>query len=326
MRLQHIVYPDVYCIPLWLGASCHYLANGTRVPRNKYDFIFSELNGSVGELQYLADVIDAHRERVIVLPGPPEVFLANANEAAQRLARDILRTTRHVLAYSNHVASFADSLAEAHVAKTIPWPFDYASTLHFVKQRKASSEDHIHILMGAPLRFKGIAENAPDLLEECIAQALAEMPESKRMRFKFHGFVYTNEDKAIWHKTQFGRRIGAVLEPKRSYTSFLRFVGKCDAVLQLSRFGILGRLTFVAGALGKPGIFSTNVELNKRLYPFGQVNDPYDKALRGNVRELLHGLVRGNGDARFLPDDDAARSVGDYYENAAKVRELLRRS
>jgi hypothetical protein len=221
------------------------------------------------------------------------------------------------------VASFADSLAEADVAKTIPWPFDYAGTLRLGRQRKAGAEGHIDVLIGAPLRFEGIAENGPHYLEECIAHALGGMNPSARAQFRFHAFVYTRRDKALWLRTRFGERIGVAPEPKRSYARFLRFVGYCDAVVQLSRFGILGRLTFVAAALGKPGIFSTNVELNRRLYPQGQVNGPYDKALREDVGELLAGLARRRVDARFLPDDGAARSVGDYGENAARVRRLL---
>lgn len=326
MRLQRILYPDVYCIPFWLGSKCDFLPNGARITPNKYDFIFSELNGSVEQLQYLFNLVEAYRERVVVLPGPPEVFLSNANNTGRSLAKRILRGAGHVWAYSDYVASFANSLAVGEVAKVIPWPFDYEATRRLCQKRKIKSRAHLNVMIGAPLRFGGIADNEPHFLEKCLVDALAQISGTDRKRFKFHGFVYTGEDKDTWHKTQFGKSIGAVLEPRMSYKNFLRFVGNCDAVIQLSRFGILGRITYISAALGTPGIFTDNVELNHRLYSNSLVRTPSDEKLRCLVRDLLFGLLGFQSLDRFLPNSDAAREVGNFTKNALKVRNYLFRS
>ena len=58
-----------------------------------------------------------------------------------------------------------------------------------------------------------------------------------------------------------------MLEGKRGYRSFLRFLGECDGVINLTAGNILGRITFLTAALGRPGIFSDNSQLNAQLYP-----------------------------------------------------------
>ena len=135
--------------------------------------------------------------------------------------------------------------------------------------------------------------------------------------------VYTQEDETAWRQTGFGSRIGAMLEPRKDYVQFLRFLGNCDAVLTLPRFGVLGRITFIAAALGKPGIFTENVELSRRLYPHSLVESAIDEQLRDRVRDLLFGLLDLGPLEPFLPDIPAAQEVGDFAGNAAKVRELL---
>jgi hypothetical protein len=323
MRLRGILYPDVYCIPFWINARCHFLANGARIAANHYDFIFSELNAGEGQLQYLADIIKSYSGKTVVLPGPPEIFLSYSNEPARRLARQVLREAGHVWAYSEKIADFADSLAGAKVSRLIPWPFDYATTFRVGQKRVADSHGIFRVLIGAPLRFGGIAENAPRFLEECLIHALEEIPHSDRRRFRFHAFVFTDEDRSLWYKTQFGKQIGAVLEHRRSYTKFLRFVGTCDAVIQLSRFGVLGRMTFIAAALGKPGIFTDNVELNQRLYPNSLLRGPSDERLQGLVRDLVLGLLGLRPVDRFVPDTHATEEAGNFKGNAEKVRAYL---
>ncbi len=323
MRLRRITYPDVYSIPPWLGWRCQFLGNGGRVPPGRYDLIFSELNGSVSQLQYLADLVDAHRDKVVVLPGPAEIFLSNANDIGRGMARHILREAGHVLAYSPQVRSFADGLAEADVAKVVPWPFDYRSIRRIGPATPGRSRRKIRVLIGIPLRFHGLANNRPELLERCLADAMKELSAAERGRFSFHGFVYTREDRQRWKSTGFGRALDAILERSKSYKGFVRFVAGCDAVINLSAVSVLGRNTFISAALGKPGIFSDNVDLNKRLYPGALVRHSADEALRTKVHDLLHGLLRGAPDRKFLPDEGAVRSIGDYSRNAAVVRTLL---
>jgi hypothetical protein len=323
MKANGVMYPDVYCIPLWLRGRCCYLRNGDRVDPDKYDLMFSELNGSDAQLECLLHIAKVFRERTVVLPGPPEIFIAYASKAGWRIAGEILRNSGHVWAFSKDVASFANHLAEANVARVIPWPFNYTSTVRIARNTGPVFTDINHVLIGCPMRFTGIAENSPHFLERCIRDVISEMPQYERRRFRFHGFVYTDEDKHAWRERQFGSEIGAVLEHRKSFTKFLKFMGKFAAVIHLSRFGILGRITFIAAALGKPGIFTKNVELNQCLYPRSLVQDPTDPQLGKFVRSLLFGLLGYESLDLFMPNTTAAKEVGNFAGNAAKVRAYL---
>jgi hypothetical protein len=323
MWAQRIVYPDVFCIPYWLGWKCDFIRIGARFNPDNYDFILSELNAGVGHLDYLRELIKVNPGKIIILPGPQEIFESNATKVAQGLATWILRRAGHVWAYSEAAANFADECAQAPVAKVIPWPFDYAETRRRGRPRRNRRPETIRILLGVPLRFVGIAANAPPFLEQCFAEALAALPPAARNRFQFYAMVYTQEDETAWRQTGFGQRLEVVLEPRKNYVHFLRFLGNCDAVLTLPRFSVLGRITFLAAALGKPGIFTENVELSRRLYPRSLVESATDEQLRDRVRDLLFGLLDLGPLEPFLPDIPAAQEVGDFAGNAAKVRELL---
>ena len=71
----------------------------------------------------------------------------------------------------------------------------------------------------------------------------------------------------------------------------MRFLGECDGVINLTAGSILGRITFLAAALGRPGIFSDNSQLNARLYP-GSGVAMFDTV---RLRELVGGHVAGAG-------------------------------
>jgi hypothetical protein len=321
MRWQGLVYPDAYFIPVWLGAgNVDFLALGHKVDAGRYDYIFTELHAGEGQLQYPLDLMFSDPGKMVVITGPPEVFQAYANAEARRLARRLLRGAGQVWAYSPETAAFADELAEAAVARVIPWSFDYAVTRR-LGEKGATIRPKIRVLLGVPLRFQGIAQNDPHFLENCVADALALMPPADRQRFRFFGMVYTREDEQAWRRSNFGKQFGAVLAPKRLYSRFLRFLGSCDAVFTLPRFGVLGRIAFLAAALGKPGIFTSNVELHRRLYPGGLVAHATDANLRWLVKDLLLGLAGQDSVARFLPDHEAARKIGDFAANAAWIRE-----
>jgi hypothetical protein len=323
MRWQGLVYPDAYFIPVWLGArKVDYLAPGQKVDARGYDFIFTELHAGVGQLQYPLDLMAIDPGKLVVITGPPEVFQAYANEEAHRLARQLLRGAGQVWAYSPETAIFANELAEAAVARVIPWSFDYAATRR-LGEKGAGKSPKIRVLLGVPLRFQGIAQNDPQFLEDCVAEALAFMSPADRQRFQFYGMVYTREDERAWRRSGFGKQFGAILAPKRFYPKFLRFLGSCAAVLTLPRFSVLGRIAFLAAALEKPGIFTSNVELHRRLYPGSLVTHSTDENLRLLVRELLQGLAGQGSLERFLPDNEATRKIGDFNTNASCLRETL---
>ena len=188
---------------------------------------------------------------------------------------------------------------------------------------KAGKPGKIRVLLGVPLRFQGIAANEPYYLEACVAEALALMSPAERQRFQFLGMVYNRMDEQVWRQSGFGKEIGVILEPKRLYPWFLRFLGSCDAVLTLPRFTVLGRIAFLAAALGKPGIFTSNVELHRRLYPGSLVTNSTDRNLRRLVQELLLGLLNRNSLTRFQPDIRTAQEIGDFAANAASMRRML---
>lgn len=325
MRWQGQVYPDAAFIPVWLGASkVDFLALGQKIDLGRYSHIFTELHAGVNQLQYPVSLMRKDPGKMLVITGPPEVFQAYANEEAHCLARELLQGAGQVWAYSPETATFADELAGKEVARVIPWPFDYEATRRLGRPGPPPPpQGPIRVLLGVPLRFTGIAANEPHLLAGWVAEALAGMTAAQRRRFQFFGMVYTREDQAAWEKTGFGREIGAVLARKRIFSRFLRFLGSCDAVLTLPRFSVLGRIAFLAAALGKPGIFTDNVELHRRLYPGSLAKSSADEALRPLVQELLRGLMGQDSLEQFRPDDAAAREIGDFAGNASRLRQLL---
>lgn len=325
MRWQGLVYPDAAFLPVWLGAGkVDFLALGQKIDPKKYTYIFTELHAGVSQLRYPLNVAAEDPGKLVVITGPPEVFRAYANEEATRLARQLLQTAGQVWAYSPATANFADELAGEEVARVIPWSFDYATTRRLGLDRPSNAAaGKIRVLLGVPLRFTGIAANDPHLLEDWAAEALAGMRPATRRRFQFFGMVYSREDRLAWKQSGFGRRIGAVPVAKKLYPPFLRFLGSCDAVLTLPRFSVLGRIAFLAAALGKPGIFTSNVELHQRLYPHSLVEGAADPQLRHRVRELLQGLAGEGSLEAFRPQDAAAREIGDAAANAARLLHIL---
>ena len=323
MRLEGITYPDVYCFPFWLGYRCHFLRNGEKISGKKYDYILSELNSSAEQLEYLLALVRACPDKTIVFPGPPEIFLSRADSDKMALAREILATAEHVWAYSEGVAQFADRCAGTSVARIIPWPFDYCEVrrLGGIQRRDG---DYFDILIGAPLRFAGIACNAPEHLEESIASALDGMAETDRKKFRFYAFVYADEDRHHWRSSNFGKRVGITLLPRMGYARFLKFLNRCAGVIQLLSVSALGRITYASAALGKPGIFSAGIGLSRRLYPNSLVSSPTDADLNGKVGLLLNGVLGGQIDPGFLPDAAAARAVGDFERNAEIVSGIMR--
>jgi len=324
MRLQRVVYPDAYFIPAWLGGRVKFIPLGKRTNPDRYARLFSELHAGIRQLEHPLALMERDPWKMILIIGPPEIFKSYASPEAWELARRLLQEAGQVWAYCQQAADFANELAGGAVARVIPWPFDYETT-HRIGFGSPGSNDRrlIKVLIGVPLQFVGIAANEPAFLEDCLAAALTALPIGDRERFQFFGMVYTKDDALAWRQSGFGKKIGVTLEPKKLYTTFLRFVGDCDAVITLPRFSVLGRIAFVAAALDKPGIFTANVELHRRLYPHSLVASSIDPSLKESVRDLLSGLACGQPPARFLPDAAAAREVGDLTNNGALLRRLL---
>jgi hypothetical protein len=320
-----LLYPDAYFLPLWLGTKqLDFLALGQRIDVRHYDYIFTELNAEMEQLNYPLALMELDPRKIVVIPGPPELFPLNASPEAFAYARRLLSGAGQVWAYAPEVATFANEVAQDEVARVIPWSFDYTGTRHLGLPKRSSSEK-IRIVLGVPLRFEGIAANNPQFLEECVAGALAELSIADRKRFQFFGMVYTRQDEQAWRGSGFGKKIGVALEPKKLYHRFVRFVGSCDAVINLPRFGVLGRIAFLCAALGKPGIFTDNVALHRRLYPHNLVTSCSDERLGELMKELLFGFLREESLTSFQPDEQAARLVGDFERNASIVKQMLER-
>lgn len=324
MRLQGILYPDAYFIPDWLGGRVKFIPLGKKVKPKRYARIFSELHAGAGQLEYPLTLMERDPQKMILLMGPPEIFKSYASPEAWKLVRRLLQETGQVWAYCQQTADFANELAGGEVATVIPWPFDYETTRRLGLQDRRPAVPHsIKVLIGVPLRFVGIAANAPAFLEDCLAGALETLPPTDRKRFHFFGMVYTKDDALAWRQSGFGRKIDVTLEPKKFYIPFLRFLGDCDAVITLPRFTVLGRIAFLAAALGKPGIFTANVDLHRRLYPHSLVASSTASELKESVRDLLTELAGDQMAARFLPDAAAARDVGNFAHNRTVMQRLL---
>jgi hypothetical protein len=102
----------------------------------------------------------------------------------------------------------------------------------------------------------------------------------------------------------------------------VRFLGECAGVINLTSGSILGRITFLSAALGRPGIFTNNIPLNERLYPGSGVAMFDTVRLRDLVSAMLCGLD-GTLDKRLLPSASAVAEIGDFQANQARLREIF---
>jgi hypothetical protein len=314
-RLSGAATPDVYALPRFLGDRCSFLRSGGSISASAFDLIFCELNGGETQLEYLDSLVSAQSPPVAVVPGPPEIICSRLTDHKLRLVRRILLNARFVLAYSDAIASFYDGLIALPRSHVIPWPFDYDATRRLAGTTTNTAET-IKIVLNVPLRFGGWARNYPFVLKAALTDALAPLSPEERQRFSFHSFVYADEDREAFTRSGFAEGLQVTLEPQRLYASFVRFLASSDAVVNLTASSVLGRITFLAAALDKPGLFTANAEINSRLYPGSAVSLLAPTALREALAALLSGLVRRDVPARFMPDSIATRSTGDFRANA----------
>ena len=135
--------------------------------------------------------------------------------------------------------------------------------------------------------------------------------------------VLKDRDRDRFNSTRFDHGLSIVVEGQRPYGAFVRFLASCDAVVNITASSVLGRVTFLAAALGKPGLFSDNAHLNGELYPSATVPLLQPALLRDALSALIQGLLAGQAPPAFMPDDAAARRRGDFAANAVIFRRLV---
>ena len=330
MRLEGIIYPDVYCLALMLADKFDFLLEGEKFPAGKYDLIMAELQASESQLGYLQSLIEAGTAPVAVVAGPPAILSRELTDAKLRAVKRILRASRYLWAYSPELKTFCDGLIGQERAALIPWPYDFEATRKLSARRRdtnpsASSGQALghRILVQVPMAFHDVVQNHPFVLKAVLQDVWQELPRESRERITFHTVIYNEADRARYHASHFADGLPFVLEGKRGYRAFVRFLAGCDGVINLTAGSILGRITFLAAALGRPGIFSDNSRLNATLYPNSCVAMFDTVRLRELVRAMLVGIVNGAPDGRLLPSEGAARGVGNYEANCARLRDLL---
>lgn len=327
MRLEGVIYPDVYCLALMLSDKFDFLLEDERIPAGKYDFIFAELGASESQLRYVESLVNAGDPPVAVIPGPPAILSRELTDAKLVRVKRILCGARQVWAYSAELQTFCDGLIGQARAIVIPWPFDLATTQRLARSSRSDSGRH-KILVQAPMSFHDIVQNHPFVLKGVLLDVWQELPSALREKITFHTFTYNSTDAEKYKSSEFAKGLPFVLEGKRGYRSFLRFLRECDGVINLTAGSILGRITFLAAALGRPGIFSDNAQLNARLYPGSSVAMFDTVRLRQLVRAMLcgldtAGLSNGSIDERLLPSASVAAEVGGFDANQARLREIL---
>jgi hypothetical protein len=191
-----------------------------------------------------------------------------------------------------------------------------------VASKRRESGRH-KILVQAPMSFHDIVQNHPFVLKSVLLDVWQELPEAVREKISFHTFTYNSTDAEKYKSSEFAKELPFVREGKLGYRAFLRFLKGCDGVINLTAGSILGRITFLAAALRRPGIFSDNSGLNVRLYPGATVAMFDTVRLRDLVGAMLRGLANGETDQRLMPSAAAAADVGDFAANQARLREIL---
>ena len=322
MRLEGVVYPDVYCLPLMLGGSFDFLLEGEKVPRGKYDLILAELQSSESQLGYLESLVAAGSPPVAVIPGPPAILARDLSDARLRSVKRILSGARYVWAYSPELKTFCDGLIGGARASVIPWPYDLDATRKLARGHGPRPDAH-KILVQVPMCFHDVVQNHPFVIKGVLLDLWPELPAELRERLTFHTVVYHPRDRELYASTRFAEGLPFVLEGKRGYRAFVRFLAECDGVVNLTAGSILGRITFLAAALGRPGIFSDNSELNAQLYPDSCVAMFDTVRLRELLRRMLMGIANRAMDECLLPSPETAREIGDFAANCERLREML---
>lgn len=322
MRLEGVIYPDVYCLAYMLGDKFDFLLEDEKVARGSYDLILAELQSSDSQLRYLESLVEAGDPPVAVIPGPPAILSRDLTDAKLRRVKRILNSARYVWAYAPELKTFCDGLIGQNRATVIPWPYDLATTERLGQRSKPVPGAH-RILVQVPMSFHDVVQNHSFVLKGVLLDIWEELPSQLRQQITFHTFIYSEEDRARYRSTGFAEGLPFVLQRKLGYRAFVRFLAGCDGVVNLTAGTILGRVTFLSAAAGRPGIFSDNSYLNPRLYPNSCVGMFDTVRLRELLRAMLAGLADGTNYARLLPCSEAAAEIGDFAANQARLREIV---
>lgn len=326
MRLEGVIYPDVYCLALMLADRFDFLLEDEKVPPGKYDLILTELGASESQLRYVESLVVAGDPPVAVIPGPPAILSRELTDAKLRMVKRILLGARHVWAYSPELKTFCDGMIGRERAVAIPWPYDLAATQRLASRAFGTGRTiagRYRILVQAPMSFHDVVQNHPFVLKGILLDVWQELPAAVREKISFHTFTYNAIDVERYKSSEFAKGLPFVLEGKLGYRAFLRFVGGCDGVINLTVGNILGRITFLAAALGRAGIFSDNSKLNRRLYSGSTVAIFDTVRLRDLVVAMLRGVVEGKVDERLMPSPAVAAELGDFAANQARLREIV---
>jgi hypothetical protein len=322
MRMERVIYPDVYCLALMLADKFEFLLEDEKVAAGEYDLILAELGASESQLRYLESLVAAGDPPVAVIPGPPAILSRDLTDAKLRMVKRILGEARHVWAYAPELKTFCDGMIGRERAVVIPWPYDLAATQKLASSAKRQTRRH-KFLVQAPMSFYDIVQNHPFVLKSVLLDIWQELPVTLRKRISFHTFTYNATDVEKYHSSELAKGLPLALEGKLGYRAFLRFLAGCEGVINLTTGSILGRITFLAAALGLPGIFSDNSGPNVRLYPGSTVTMFDTVRLRELVGAMLHGLANGEPDERLLPSATAVAAVGDFAANQMRLREIV---
>ncbi len=323
MRLEGLVYPDVFSLPYFFVKTFDFIREGERIPKGRYDLLLAELQGSDSQLKYLESVVSAGDPTVAVIPGPPEILSRNLTNNKLIMVKNILVGARYIWAYSDAVRGFCDGLIGRRKSVVIPWPFDRVTTRRIARLDRKDRRIGHRILIQVPLRFSGIAQNHPFVLKGVLMEAWNDLPDAIKGKVTFHTFVYAKEDKEKYWSSGFPEGLPMHLEEKMGYVSFVRFVAGCAGVVNLTMGNILGRVTFLSAALDKPGIFSDNTGINRNLYPDSVVS-PFDtERLRDLLGRLFAGLADGSPDGQLLPSGKSVVEIGNFPANSESMNKLL---
>src|SRR5271167_3791480 len=193
MKLEGVVYPDVYCLAFMLADKFDFLLEDEKVPAGKYDLIIAELGASESQLRYLESLVMAGDPPVAVIPGPPAILSRELTDAKLRRTLRILRGAHHVWAYSPELKTFCDGLIGRQKAAVIPWPYDFAATQKLGLEARRESNRH-KILVQAPMSFHDIVQNHPFVLKGVLLDVWQELPAALREKISFHTFIYNSTD------------------------------------------------------------------------------------------------------------------------------------
>jgi hypothetical protein len=321
MRLERVLYPDVYSIPYFFADGFRFIREGAPVRPADYDLVLTELNRAPGQMEYI-DAVIRTGVPVAVIPGPPELLASVLTRESLPLVQRILRRARHVWAYSESVAAYCDGLIDEERAVVIPWPFHHRQVVELGEGgEEQRGGDALRVLLNVPTRFVGLGQNEPFVVKAVLQELMRADPAGPRLDLRT--FVYTRQDRERFREAGYAADFPIRLERKMGYRAFVRLVAGCDAVVNLTGGNVLGRITYLAAALGKPGVFSENAELNHALYGQALAAPGDAERLRELLGELLSGLRRGSAAPRFLPDSAVAARVGDFHENSRRFREIL---